>query len=148
MEVHSKAKYPACALSNFAQHRFTIDGIECYSMEGFLQSLKYKSSDIQKEVCKSFGMKAKKLGASKDSWKKTQLVFWQGTYIKRDSDKFNALITKAFDCMFEQSVSFRSALEASHTTSFTHAIGKTKKSDTILTKREFCGQLTRLAKKL
>ena len=40
MNIGSGSGYPASSLSNFAGHRFTVDGIECYSMEGFLQSLK------------------------------------------------------------------------------------------------------------
>ena len=42
MDIGSKAGYPASSLSNFAGHRFVIDDVECYSMEGFLQSLKLK----------------------------------------------------------------------------------------------------------
>lgn len=34
MDIGSKNGYPASALSNFAPHPFTIDGVECNSMEG------------------------------------------------------------------------------------------------------------------
>lgn len=51
MEVGSKNSYPAGALSNFTAHSFVIDNIQCASMEGFLQSLKFKSEEMQKEVC-------------------------------------------------------------------------------------------------
>jgi len=37
MDVGSGSKYPAGALSNFSPHPFSIDDIECNSMEGFLQ---------------------------------------------------------------------------------------------------------------
>jgi hypothetical protein len=37
MDVGSGSKYPAEALSNFSPHPFSIDDIECNSMEGFLQ---------------------------------------------------------------------------------------------------------------
>lgn len=52
MDIGSQNSYPASALSNFAPHPFIIDGIECNSMEGFLQSLKFKNPEMQKEVCK------------------------------------------------------------------------------------------------
>ena len=51
MDIGSRAGYPASALSNFAPHRFIFDDVECASMEGFLQSLKFKSPEMQKEVC-------------------------------------------------------------------------------------------------
>lgn len=41
MNISSGSSYPASSLSNFAGHRFTIDDVECYSMEGFLQSFFY-----------------------------------------------------------------------------------------------------------
>lgn len=41
MDIGSGTGYPSAALSNFAPHSFVIDGVECASMEGFLQSLKF-----------------------------------------------------------------------------------------------------------
>lgn len=48
MDIGSGNGYPSAALSNFAPHPFTIDGIQCNSMEGFLQSLKFKDEEMQK----------------------------------------------------------------------------------------------------
>ena len=42
--------YPAANLSNFHPHQFTIDNIEYASMEGFLQSLKFKDPNMQIEM--------------------------------------------------------------------------------------------------
>ena len=39
--------YPSAALSNFAPHPFTIDGVECASMEGF-----YKVLNLNPLICK------------------------------------------------------------------------------------------------
>lgn len=39
MDIGSKSGYPSSALSNFAGHRFTLDGVEIWSMEGFLQRI-------------------------------------------------------------------------------------------------------------
>lgn len=47
MDIGSKCGYPASSLSNFSPHPFVIDGVECSSMEGFLQSLKFSSIDMQ-----------------------------------------------------------------------------------------------------
>lgn len=39
LDIHSGHDYPSGALSNFAPHPFVLDGVECASMEGFLQAL-------------------------------------------------------------------------------------------------------------
>jgi hypothetical protein len=39
MHIRSGGGYPSSALSDFAPHRFVLDGVECASMEGLLQSL-------------------------------------------------------------------------------------------------------------
>ena len=51
MDIGSGAGFPAGTLSNFAPHPFVIDGVQCNSMEGFLQSLKFKDAEMQKSVC-------------------------------------------------------------------------------------------------
>ena len=147
MNITSNGKYPSNKLSNFAGHRFTIDGVECYSMEGFLQSLKFKSPDMQKEVCKLVGIGAKKRGAGKN-WNKTQTLHWQGTDYTRKGKEYQELLDRAYLCMFEQSEGFRKALRASLKSTLEHSIGRTKKSDTVLTRSEFCGRLTRLRDQL
>ena len=65
MDIGSGNGYPSAALSNFAPHPFVIDGVECASMEGFLQSLKFSNPDMQKEVCKLIGIKAKRADTRK-----------------------------------------------------------------------------------
>lgn len=147
MNIGSGNKYPANALSNFSPHRFTLDGIECYSMEGFLQGLKFKSPEMQAEVCKLVGFAAKKKG-SKKNWRVTQTLYWKGKEIKRSSDDYQKLLDRAYNAMFYQSESFRKALEASGNATLTHTIGKRKPSETVLTISEFCGRLTKLRKKL
>ena len=65
MDISSKSGYPSSSLSNFAGHRFTLDDVEIFSMEGFLQGLKFKNPDMQAEVCKLVGYGAKKRGGKK-----------------------------------------------------------------------------------
>ena len=59
MDIGSGSGFPSATLLNFAPHPFVIDGIECNSMEGFLQSLKFSNPEMQKEVCKLVGKAAK-----------------------------------------------------------------------------------------
>lgn len=146
MDVGSRNTYPANSLSNFAPHPFVIDGIECASMEGFLQSLKFKDPNIQVEICKLVGRKAKYKGYHKNWWT-DQTLYWRGNPIKRDSEEYQELLTRAYDALFENE-SFRRALKATGNSALTHSIGKRNKSETILTRQEFCSQLYRLRDKL
>ena len=143
MDIKSKSGYPSSSLSNFAGHRFTLDDVEVYSMEGFLQSLKFKNPDMQAEVCKLIGFGAKQRGAKKNWWTKG-VLYWRGVEIGRFGDEYQELLDRAYKAMFEQSKGFRNALLSTRNASLTHSIGKSKQSDTILTKSEFCGRLEKL----
>lgn len=146
MNIGSGGAYPSNALSNFAPHPFQLDGVPINSMEGFLQSLKTKNPDMQKYICTLVGIKAKRAGQSKN-WQDTQTLYWQGRAYARDSDDYTALITRAYDALF-QNVKFRKALKATGTATLLHSVGSRKKQDTVLTKQEFISNLTRLRAKL
>lgn len=145
MDIRSKNGYPASALSNFAPHPFVIDGIKCASMEGFLQSLKFKNPAMQIEVCRLVGLKAKYKGKKKNWWK-DQLLYHQGEAIDRHSAAYQDLIDKAYNALFGNS-KFRAALAASSGV-FTHNIGNDNPVRTVLTRHEFCSQLKRLYNEL
>ena len=142
MDIGSGNGYPASALSNFAPHPFVIDGVECASMEGFLQSLKFSNPDMQKEVCKLVGKQAKFKGKNK-KWFKTQTLYWQGKEYKRDSKDYQELLNRAFKALATNS-SFMKALLATGNAILTHSIGKSNISETVLTKQEFCSRLMKL----
>ena len=101
---------------------------------------------MQKEVCKMVGKQAKFKGKKKKWWR-TQTLYWQGQEIKRDSQEYQDLITKAYNCLFENE-GFQKALRASLGCVLTHSMGKNKITETVLTEREFIGQLNRLRGKL
>lgn len=144
MDIGSGNGYPEAALSNFAPHHFMIDDIECNSMEGFLQSLKFKNPDMQKEVCKLVG-KAAKFKGKKKKWWRTQTLFWQGTEYKRDTVEYQVLIDKAFLCLAKNK-GFQKALLATGDAVLTHSMGKNDIHKTVLTSTEFCRRLTLLRK--
>lgn len=146
MDIKSGGTYPSSSLSNFAGHSFILDEVECYSMEGFLQGLKFKSPEVQASVCKLIGKMAKSRGREKN-WRRDQTLYWKGVPIKRDSVEYQTLIDKAYEAMFNQSESFRNALKASGTASLTHSMGKNKINETVLTEREFCSRLNKLRNK-
>ena len=145
MEIGSGAGFPGDALSNFAPHPFVIDGVECASMEGFLQSLKFSNPDMQREVCKLVGKAAKFKGKPK-KWYRTQTLYWMGKEYKRDSEEYQNLLNRAYNALYENA-KFRKALEATGHATLTHSIGKNKKSETVLTTQEFCSRLTHLRDK-
>jgi hypothetical protein len=147
MDIGSGKGYPSSALSNFAGHRFEIDGIQCNSMEGFLQSLKFSGVDMQEYVCTLIGKGAKFKGKKK-KWYTKQILFWKGKEIDRHSKEYQDLITKAYKCMFRDSESFRKALKASQNATLTHSMGKNDPHRTILTEKEFVSRLKKLREEL
>lgn len=142
MNIGSKSGYPSSALSNFAPHRFYFDGVDCWSMEGLLQSFKFDKIHIQEEVCSLVGIAAKMRGKSKD-WYKTQTLHWKGIAYKRDSQEYQDLLDRAYLALATNS-SFRKALLATGDAVLQHTMGKRKTSETVLTQREFCSRLTNL----
>lgn len=142
MDIGSGTGYPTSALSNFAPHSFVIDGIECASMEGFLQSLKFSNPDMQRAVCRLVG-KAAKFKGKKKKWYRTQTLYWQGKEIARDSEDYQLLLNRAFDSLGTNK-GFQKALLATGNATLTHSIGKRKISETVLTTQEFTSQLYRI----
>ena len=139
MDIGSGNSYPSNALSNFAPHPFVIDGVQCASMEGFLQSLKFENIEMQKYVCTLVGVKAKYKGKRKKWWV-NQTLYWQGKEYKRDSQEYQDLLKRAY-LQLAQNESFRKAIIASGNAVYTHSIGKNDITHTILTEREFCSML-------
>lgn len=142
MDIGSGNTYPSNALSNFAPHPFEIDGVQCNSMEGFLQSLKFESKEMQEYVCTLVGYAAKKKGRNKN-WKQSQTLYWKGEAIKRDSKEYQDLLDRAYAELYKNT-KFKAALEASGNSVLTHSMGKSKESETVLTTREFCSRLAKL----
>jgi len=146
MDIGSGKEYPSNALSNFAPHPFVFDGVEINSFEGFLQSLKFKEPHIQVEVCKLVGKAAKFKGKPK-KWFLTQKLYWQGIEYDRNSQEYQDLLDRAYDAL-SQNTSFQKALLATRNATLTHEIGKTKESETVLTKREFISRLNKIRDRL
>lgn len=146
MDIGSGTGYPASALSNFAPHPFELDGVQCNSMEGFLQSLKFKDADAQKQVCLLVG-KAAKFKGKKKKWWREQKLYWRGVEYDRMGAAYQTLLDRAFAALAENT-GFAKALLASGTATLEHSIGKSKESETVLTRREFCSRLMRLRSEL
>ena len=146
MDIGSGTGYPESALSNFAPHPFTIDGVKCNSMEGFLQSLKFKDMEMQKFVCTLVG-KAAKFKGKRKKWWRTQTLYWQGREYNRDSNEYQQLLDRAFEAL-SLNEKFRKALLATNGSPLSHSLGKRDITKTVLTEREFCSRLTKLRIKI
>lgn len=146
MDIGSKAGYPSSHLSNFHPHCFEIDGVHCNSMEGFLQSLKFKNKDMQEHVCTLIGKTAKFKGKKKKWWR-TQILWWRGIPIDRHSKDYQWLLDRAYKAL-SKNTNFKKALLATGNANLTHKIGNTDSHRTILTQQEFCSRLIKLRDKL
>jgi len=142
MDIKSGCGYPASSLSNFSPHPFELDGVQISSMEGFLQSLKTSSPEMQKHVCTLVGYAAKKWGKHKN-WQRTQTLHWQGKEYMRDSREYQELLDRAYNALAKND-SFRRALLATGDSTIEHSIGRTDYKQTVLTRNEFCNRLHRL----
>ena len=142
VEIWSKNPYPANVLSNLYANHFCIDDIECASMEGFLQSLKYVNVEKQRDVCAMSGKDAKNMTNS--DWQIGQIIWWKGTAINRQSNEYQDLIRSAYKAMFEQNERFRIALMSTRGMKLYHSRGERNPYKTILTESEFCSILTEL----
>jgi predicted NAD-dependent protein-ADP-ribosyltransferase YbiA (DUF1768 family) len=143
LDIKAKAPWPAGALSNFAPHAFTFDGVACASMEGLLQSFKIADQAEQVRVCGLRGPVAQSIGRKHD-WKTTGTLWWRGTLYDRLSDDYQALLDRAYQALFDHSEAFREALAATGSAALTHSFGRDDPTETILTPEELVSRLVRL----
>lgn len=144
VDISSKSEFPINMLSNFANNSYTLDSVNIASMEGFLQSMKYKNTDAQIRICALTGKEAKKAGRHHNFWKITQSLYWNGKRINRYSKEYTELITRAYDAMAESNPKFVKSLLLTGYKVLLHSIGKKSKCRTVLTEDEFTEQLVRL----
>lgn len=145
IDIHSKGEYPSCALSNFAEYEFYVDGIKCASMESFLQSLKFRNIEKQTQVCQLSGSEAKK--STRRSFAQlrlelTRIFYWQGKPMNRFSDEYQKLLDKAYSEL-SKNEEFIKALKSSGENNLVHSAGKRNTVETILTEYEFVSRLER-----
>jgi len=146
MDIRSGTQ--ASKLSNFHPRKFTFDSVECNSMEGLLQSLKFESHDIQKTICLLVGKKAKFRGKKRNkSWKRNQTLWWKGNSYKRDSIEYQQLLDDMFNALSLNN-KFKIALLQTNDAILTHSIGSNDITNTVLTENEFCSRLMKIRNRL
>ena len=142
VDIWSKSDYPSDVLSNLCSNGFRFDGMVCGSMESFLQSLKQRDKDKQRQICSMKGKDAKKMTTT--CWQTDQTVWWKGDAIDRQSEEYMQLVRRAYTAMFEQNERFRMALMSTRGKTLYHSRGEQDPYKTILTEQEFCQILTEL----
>lgn len=83
LEIRSNFKWPSCALSNFAQWPFVMDGIQFGGLEGFLQGCKVKNVEQQRRIFGLSGLAAQQAGRSYARAQDRGTLFWLGVQIGR-----------------------------------------------------------------
>ena len=143
MEIRLGNPYPAGSLSNLSPHGFTFRGIDCGSMEGILQGVKFEAIEMQNHVCTLAGHTARLAGKNKN-WQRSQTLWWQGEAMWRDSDEYQQFLDEAYECLFRQNEKARNALIATKDATLKHTMGRRKINETVLTQKEFCSRLTKM----
>lgn len=147
VDISSKGDYPSGNLSNFAPHAFVFDGVECASMEGLLQSLKFKDAGAQRYICTLVGKAAKKAGSERNWQQDRHTLWWQGRPIDRLAPEYQQFLDAAFATLASNDA-FRRALLDTGEATLTHSMGEPEPQDTVLTEREFCSRLTAIRSRL
>ncbi len=143
LNIHSRGRWPASALSNFAPHTFVFRGIHFECVEALLQGLKFQDPNEQKIVFALDARKAKKTGSRSD-WQASQTLWWLGQPMGRLSQDYQTLLNDAFRTLYAQNEEARKALLATGDAVLIHRIGKTNPAETVLTQDEFISRLTKL----
>lgn len=149
-DISDDRGFPFGMLDPSAPVRFEIDGMQCASLDGFIESLKFEKIKDQKNITKRVGNDAKKRGIQKDNLGNqtaSRKVFWQGESFNRNSKKFKDLLSRVFREM-AKNPNYQAALMATEDSDFTHSKGKTNKKDTLLTKKELIENLQELRSEL
>ncbi len=142
LDIRIGTEFPVIVLCNTYPKPFVFDGVQCGSVEGFLQAVKLPDHDQQVRVCALSGLQAK--NESTSMWKKSQTVWWGGEKYDRQSPDFQKLLRRVYRACYDQNELFRSALAATGHKRLVHLVGKCDPRETILTRDEMCNILTEL----
>lgn len=145
ININGKSTDPRSArLSNFTDRLFEFDTVSCAGIEGILQALKCPDPETQKEICALRGWEAKRRGMEFNNWKESQILWWQGRSFHRSSREYIELITRIYDSVFSQDITFVTDLLSAGYEDICHSIGNPDMRDTVLTEVEMIHQLNRL----
>ena len=143
IDIYSKKHGPAGRLSNFTKRSFVFDGVECRSIEGVLQSFKFKTYAERRIICGLWGIQAKLTGEFAD-WRESQTLYWNGAEYSRSSVDYQRLLDRLYNTVYEQDEAFRKDIARVRGHHLMHSIGSSDPQNTILTENEFITRLKML----
>lgn len=147
-------------ISNLAETRFKLDGIEFYSVEAFVQAIKYSDSEREgvaqrDRIAKLSGTDAKKAGARANceiiaamDLGEVAFVYWKGRQIVYRSQAHFELIERAIEAKFTRSWQARTQLLGTKNRILTHELSQPETRYTSLPSDVFCKILTKIRAKL
>lgn len=146
LNIGSKSEdWRARRLSNFSFDPFYLDEIKNYSVEGFIQGIKFPENDPRREKAfDSWGTDAKRFG--RETPKERKFVWWKGETIIYGSAKHHALIERAIRAKFEQNKGAIEALLETVGMILAHDLGHPESPHTSLPAKVFCDILTKIRK--
>ena len=159
-DIYSKNPYPSGTLSNFKRCSFELDGVECASIEGVLQSLKVlippmkdnsqlwaERLKLQEQVCSYANNKAKRMGNFLNLFNHDMILNWRGQIFGRTSKEYQRFLKKLFEARFLADKDYQNAIYDTRNFKLIHTIGKHNKAETCLTEQEFIGMIEHLKTK-
>ncbi|ASJ80302.1 hypothetical protein MWV29_001613 [Escherichia coli] len=146
IDIYAGGPYPSGELSNFNKRPFRLFGCDINSTEGFLQGLRFKNPEKQREIFLMHGGKAKRTGRTEKI--ENHMLYFQGRPIHRMSEHYYRLVHLAFVTMARNNPEFCKALLATGNKKLRHSIGGTDPLKTILTESEFCSILNDIRERL
>ena len=129
---------PARVLSNLYPMQFRFRGQKVNSIEGVLQSLKYKDKKTQKLVWKYSGLDAYHTrGCNEiDLWTDKCVLYWQVKAMDRQGEEYQTFLDELYLSVAKNPL-YRRALLATGDKYLLHHFGCEDKSKTVLTRFEY-----------
>jgi hypothetical protein len=113
-------------------------------MEGFLQSLKFSDAELAAQLRGRVGYAAWRDGQLGNDWKESQVLYWNGFEVRRNSRAYQDLLTKAYDAWYDANPRIAELLLRSVGQRLRHLRGSHDTHDSVLVEAEYICQLERL----
>ncbi len=132
-------------LSNLYPIQFKFRGKWVNSIEGVLQGIRYKDRHIQNLILKYSGLDAYHTRSANliDLWMNTQILYWQGKPIKRQSNEYQKFLCELYLSASTNPI-YKNTILSTDNKHLIHHIGYEDDTQTVLTRFEFERQLNTL----
>jgi predicted NAD-dependent protein-ADP-ribosyltransferase YbiA (DUF1768 family) len=150
INIISTAEGPEAILSNFADTPFTLDGVTCASVEGFIQGLKEQKPDKQRRICLRNGFEAKRASSRRRNRRvrESGIVWWQGRAVSFKSEEYYQLIERGIRAKLDQNATARQALFDTRNAELVHDTGRPESPNTSLPSERFVSILMKIRTEL